>query len=366
MKRIAITVGFFLAVIIIGMALIQVRELDTNVTRDETKVGMILNGIKEDESWSQSHFEGMEMTAEKLNLSVIYRENISEDESCSSIIEELIEEGCEIIICTSYGYGEYVEQTAKEHPEVYFYHATGIGYADNLSTFFGRIYQARYLSGVVAGMQTETNQIGYVAAFPLDEVNRGINAFTLGVRSVNPDAQVYVKWSNSWNDEEAAAQATENLLAEHDIDVLTLHTNAASPLEIAEERGIWSIGYNVDNSGNYPNTYLTASVWQWEKFYEPHILACLQGKFRGQHYWVDADTGAVALAPLTENVKSGIAEVVEEEKEHISSASWDVFYGPIKDQDGNLRIAEGESMTDYSMLNEFDWYVEGVIIDESE
>ncbi len=366
MKKIVITASVILSIIIFGIILIQVKERETNVTKEETLVGIVFNGSKTDESWNQSHYEGMEMIAEELNLSVKYREYISEDETCLPVIEELIEEGAKIIIGSSFGYGPYVEQLAEKYPEIYFFHATGVGYLDNMSTFFGRIYQARYLSGIVAGMQTETNQIGYVAAFPLDEVNRGINAFTLGVRSVNPNANVYIAWTNSWGDDEAGARATEKLLSEHDIDVLTLHTNTNIPLQIAEERGIWCIGYNVDNHEKYPNSYLTASVWQWENFYKSNILECLQGKFRGQHYWLDTDTGVIALAPLTKNIKSGIEEVVQEKRTRIRNGEWDVFFGPIKDRDGNIRVAEGESMTDYSMLNEFDWYVEGVITDESE
>jgi len=366
MKKIAVTAGFILGIILLGILFIQVRERETNVTKYETKVGVLLTGTIDDESWSQSHYEGMEQAAGKLNLLVRYEEKVPEDEKCFALIEELIEDGCEMIVATSFGYGPHMEAAAKLHPEIYFFHASGTGYADNLTTYFGRIYQVRYLSGIVAGMQTETNQIGYVAAFPLDEVNRGINAFTLGVRSVNPDANVYVAWTNSWGDDELTAQVTEKLLSEHEIDVLTLHSDSNIPLEIAEEREIWSIGYHADNHEKYPNSYLTASVWQWKNFYEPHILECLQGKFRGQHYWVDADTEAIALAPLTKNVKDGIAEVVDTERKQIRNGKWDVFFGPVKDRDGRIRVAEGESMTDYSMLNEFDWYVEGVITDEKE
>lgn len=366
MKKIVITASVILSVIIVGMILIRVREMETNVTKEETQAAVLLTGTIDDESWNQSHFEGMEQAAKELNLNIRYIEKAPEDEQCAVLLEELIQDGCKIIVAASFGYGTYVEQAAKEHSDVYFFHASGTGYDNNLTTFFGRIYQARYLSGIVAGMQTETNQIGYIAAFPIDEVNRGINAFTLGVRSVNPNANVYVTWTNSWGDDALAAEATQELLKEHEIDVLTLHTDSNIPLQIAEEQGIWSIGYNIDNHEKYPNSYLTASVWQWENFYKPHILECLQGKFRGQHYWVDTDTEAIALAPLTKNVKSGIEEVIQEKKIKIRSGEWDVFFGPIKDTNGNIRVAEGESMTDYSMLNEFDWYVEGVITDESE
>jgi len=251
---------------------------------------------------------------------------------------------------------------AKEYPDICFLHAAGVETAENLSTYFGRMYQMRYLSGIVAGLQTENNCIGYVAAFPISEVNRGINAFTLGVRSVNPEAVVYVEWCNTWTDDKQAAEATRNLLLKHDIDVLTMHTDSLRPLEIAEEEGIWSIGYNVDNSKKCNDTFLTAPVWNWEKFYIPRIKEYQQGKITGKNYWEGAETGLISLAPLTSHVKDGIAEVVKEKMKQISNGTFDVFYGPIYDNKGVLRIPEGESMSDEAMLNEFDWYVEGVEI----
>ena len=364
MKKVKGIVVGILLIIIVGIFLIQTEEKNTNITKDKTKVGMILNGSISDHSWGTSHYEGLEKCVEELNLSVVYKENVPADEECLQVIEDLIKDGCEIIICNSFGFGEWVEKAAEKYPEVYFFHATGTGSANNLSTYFGRMYQMRYLSGIVAGLQTETNAIGYVAAFPIDEVNRGINAFTLGVRKVNPEAKVYVKFSNSWEDEALAKSATEDLLQSHEIDILAMHVDTNVPLDIAEEKGLWAIGYNYDNGDVYKNAFLTAPVWQWEEFYAPRILECLQEKFYGKNYWEDSNTGILSLAPLTDNVKDGIQAVVEAEQKKIESGGWDVFFGPVKDQDGNIRVLEGESMTDDAMLNAFDWYVEGVVIDE--
>ncbi len=366
MKKIGIIVGGCLIVLIIGIFLINVNRKETDVTKEKTRVGFILNGSCNDQSWGESHFEAMEKTAAELNLEVLYRENVPGDESAVAVMEELIKEGCEVLVCNSVQYGDWVLQVAKVHPEIYFYHAAGTEASENISTYFGRIYQMRYLSGIVAGLQTETNQIGYVAAFPISEVNRGINAFTLGVRSVNPDAVVYVQWCDSWTDEVMAAEATNELLDTYDIDVLTLHCDVLTPLDIAEEREIWSIGYNMDNSDNYPKGFLTAPVWCWENFYTPHILECLQGKFIGKEYWEGVETGIVDLAPMTEQVKDGIAQAVEAERARLQSGAFDVFYGPIVDCDGVLRVAEGETMSDQTLLNEFDWYVEGVVINEED
>ncbi len=367
MKKITIIAGSILAVIIIGIFLIDGRDNDTEITKQRTKVGFILNGEVDDLSWGQSHYEGMNKTAEELNLEVVYKENVPEDEQSMSYMEKLIDDGCEIIICNSFGYGEYELKVADEHPKVYFFHATGVTEAANLSTYFGRIYQIRYLTGIVAGMQTESNEIGYVAAFPISEVNRGINAFTLGVRSVNPDAQVYVEWCNSWTDDDMAVEAANKLIEAHpEIDLFTVHSDSTSVYDFAEERGLWSIGYNMDNSESFPNSFLTAAVWDWNKFYEPRIAECLKGKFQSKHYWLGAETGVVSMAPLTDNVKDGIEEVVEEKRKLLESGTYDVFYGPIYDNKGNERVAGGESMSDEAMLNDFDWYVEGVVINGEE
>lgn len=364
MKKIGMIAAGFLLLIIAGIFLIRMGGEETEVTKNQTKVGMILNGSIDDHSWGQSHYEGMEKSAKELNLKVYYKENIPEDEACTESIEELILTGCRIIVCNSFGFGEWMQQAAKKHPDVYFFHATGIEQGSNLATYFGRIYQMRYLSGIVAGLQTDTGRIGYVAAFPISEVNRGLNAFTLGVRAVNPDAEVFVEWSSSWTGDQENVAATEKLIKEHSIDVLGMHMNSLEPLALAQEHGIWTIGYNMDNSEQYPDSFLTAPVWSWEKFYTPRILECLQGKFQGIHYWEGVETGTVALSPLTDNVKDGIEKTVAEYQKKLESGTFDVFYGPVTDIDGNLRIAEGENMSDDAMLNEFDWYVEGVALPE--
>lgn len=360
MKKIIIIAVAIIVIAIVGIFVIKSYDSDKN---SNVTVGLVLNGSADDHSWSQSHYESMVNTSEKLGLNLIYRENVA-DADIVTVAEELIAEGSEIVICNSFGYGEYLDEIAEKHPDVYFFHASGINNSSNICTYFGRMYQIRYLCGVAAGLQTETDEIGYVAAFPISEVNRGINAFTLGVRSVNPDAEVYVNWTNSWVDDSAAEAASLELINNHDIDILTMHVDSLSPLEAADKNGIMSIGYNYNNINSYPNTFLTAAVWDWEKFYTPRIMECLQGEFKGKNYWEGVNTGIVSLAPVGTSAKNNILEAVDAERERFRSGTFDVFYGPIYDNEGNIRIAEGESMTDDAMLNSFDWYVEGVVADE--
>lgn len=367
MKKFGFFSALMMLVIFVGMHFMKLAQVDTDITAEKTKVGFIMNGPIDDHSWGEAHYNGMQKTAEELNLEVIYCESTPENEGCLETLQSLADQDCEIIIADSFGYGEQVLEFAKDHPDIYFFHATGVTTANNVSTYFGRIYQMRYLSGIVAGLQTDSNEIGYVAAFNMSEVNRGINAFALGVRSVNPNAHVYVRFINDWIDYEKVEYATKELVKKHPgIDVMGMHTDSTAALDVCDAKGIYSIGYNIDNSAIYPNTFLTAPVWSWENFYTPNILSCLQGKYKAKQHWEGIESGILDLAPLTSNVKSGTAERVEAARKRIENGTTDVFYGPIYDNKGNLRIADGESMTDEVMLNSFDWFVEGVVIDEED
>ena len=364
MKKIAIIALTILSIIIVGIFFITGRYLNREQEVGITKVGILYNGKVDDKGWGQSHYEGINKSANDLNLNIVYEENVPFDESCMEVMEKMIDSGCEIIICNSFNYGEWIVKVAQKHPDVVFLHATGTETGDNITTYFGRIYQMRYLSGIVAGMQTETNDIGYVAAFPISEVNRGINAFTLGVKSVNPEATVHVIWTESWTDYDANKQAAEKLIAEYNVDIIAMHCDSVAPLDVAEEKGIWSIGYNMDNSSIYPNSFLTAPVWSWSEFYTPQIEKYMQGRYYSGNYWLGSESGLIKLAPLTANVKPGIAKVVSEKKAMLDAGTYDVFYGPVIDNEGNVRVLEGENIPDEVMLNSFDWYVEGVKIYE--
>ena len=346
---------------IIGVLFMFSPEMESEDTPQKLRIAMIMAGLRNDHSWNETHYDANQKAENILNLEVAYYENIPTDSTAQEIMEQAIQNGAKIVIANSFGFGETELAVARNHPETKFLHATGLQAATNLSTFFGRIYQLRYLSGIVAGLKTKTNEIGYVAGFNISEVNRGINAFALGVRKVNPKAKIYISWSGSWTDESMAADATRALLAKYDIDVLTTHLDALSPYEIADERNIWIIGYNRDNSRRFPDHFLTAPVWQWENFYIPKIREIMQDKFEGKSYWLGLESGIMNLSELTKNVEDSIRQVVEDERVRLSQGKFDVFYGPIVDNQGNVRVGEGESMTDDAMLNSFNWYVEGVV-----
>lgn len=332
----------------------------SEVTKEETTVGVVMCGKTDDDGWTQSHYESLEKMKEELNLRLLYKTGIQSDEKAEEVIEELVDEGASMIIVTSYRLVDSIYKMAEEYPHIQFLHAGGSKTRKNLTAFLGRMYQIRYLAGIVAGMQTRTNEIGYVASTPTSQVIREINAFTLGVQSVNPNATVYVEWMYSWDSDEVAYNITMDLLDQYSIDVITYHHDSFETLRIAEEKGIYSIGYHLDHSDLYKNTYLTASIWNWDIFYRDQILSCLYGKFKGKFYWTGLDTGMVDLAPLTTNVKKGILEVVEAKKALLTDGLWDVFEGPIIDQDGYIQIEEGFSMPEDQMLHNFNWFIYGV------
>ena len=359
-------IGYIAFVIcILGMAVLYYRPLLQERFAPRTKVALVLNGSASDGSWCQAQYEAMEQVAGELKIQLVVQENASSDTGAeTALFDTLVLQGCEIIIAGSYDFKESAQLAAAKYPDVTFFHVSGDNVLKNLSTCFGRMYQARYLAGIVAGLQTETNEIGYVAAYDMSEVNRGINAFTLGVRSVNPDAVVYVAWSNTWVDDELVGNAYERLKASHNIDVMTVHSDSLEVNRRCEQDGIWCIGYNRDNSAGFPNTSLTAAVWDWETFFEPQIRDCIREQFASGNYWQDLGSGMVGLSELTDNVKPGTAEKVREAENLLLSGTWDVFYGPLSDNTGLVRVEEGENMSDEALLTSFDWYVEGVVIDE--
>lgn len=369
MKKLFILAAGFFFLVFAGMFFINFYDESPENVYTNSKVGLILNGTIDDRSYSQSHYDGLKVALEGAkDIVFVYKENISNGEPFIAAVDELVTAGCRIIIANSYNYTEDLYKATDKYPYVYFFHASGLGKRPNLTTFFGRMYQVRYLTGIVAGMQTKTGKIGYVAAFPIDEVNRGINAFAMGVRLVNPDAEVFVEWSDSWLDEGANRLATQKLIFEKGIDVLTVHTDTLVPFEEADKNGIWTIGYNFDNEKLFPETYLTGAVWNWQEFYKEKIFELISGKLRGGYFWNGIEDGIVMLTNLTDNVadKERVQYIVSRELKKILVNNRDIFFGPIYDNNGELRVPDGCCMTDEAILRDFNWYVEGVKIGDAQ
>ncbi|MBU7006215.1 BMP family ABC transporter substrate-binding protein [Phosphitispora fastidiosa] len=333
---------------------------DKATEAEKTKVAFIYVGPAGDAGWSYAHDLGRKYLEENVSGIEVTPplESVPEGADAEQVIENLVQKGNKIIFATSFGYMDAMEKVAKRHPDVYFLHCSGNKTLDNMGTYFGRIYQPRYLSGIVAGKTTKSNTIGYVAAFPIPEVVRGINAFTLGVRSVNPDAKVKVVWTNTWYDPAKEKDAAKSLL-EQGADVVAQHQDTPGPMQAAEEAGKFGVSYNSDMRQFAPKAVLTGPVWNWGPYYAETVQAILDGTWKSEQYWGPIGDDIVDLAPYGDMVTDDVKALVDAKKKEIVDGTWDVFTGPIKDNTGKERVAAGAKLTDQEMLS-LDWFVEGV------
>ncbi len=329
---------------------------------DEVVAAFVFVGPVGDAGWTWAHDQGRRFAEEQTGATTLFVENVPEvAEDFRAVVVDFIEnEGADVIFGTSFGYMDPMEELAGEYPDVVFEHASGFKMNDtNFGNFFGRMYQPRYLSGMAAGAMTETNQIGYVAAFPIPEVLRGINAFTLGAQRTNPDVEVHVNWTFTWFDP-ALEGDTASALLEAGADVIAMHQDSTAPGIAAQEAGARWVSYNSDMSAFAPDAYITAPVWNWGPYYARIIEAVGAGTYSPGAYWGGMDDEIVTLAPPADDVPAEVVDEVIEVWDQIVAGTWDVFTGPIIDQDGNVVVAEGETMDDGAMLG-MGFFVEGVV-----
>jgi basic membrane protein A len=328
---------------------------------EKLKVAFVYVAPIGDLGWTWAHEQGRLMVEEELGdkVETAYIENVPEGPDAERVIRDFATKGYDIVFATSFGFMDHMFTVAQEFPDQYFEHCSGYKTADNMSTYFGRMYQPRFLSGLVAAKATEANKIGYVAAFPIPEVIRGINAFTLGVRAANPEATVHVVWTNTWFDPVLEKEAAVALLDEG-CDVIAQHQDTTEPQKAAQEQGTVSIGYDSDMRQFVGDTVLTSPVWNWGPYYVRRIKAVMDGTWKTHQYWGGMKDGIVDLAPLSPQVPDDVKALVEEWKQKILSGEWDVFSGPIQGQGGVLSVPYGVSMTDEEMLA-MSWFVDGVV-----
>src|SRR5690606_6740678 len=276
-----------------------------------------------DMGWSWAHDQGR-LYLERVmgdRVETTYVEAVPEGADSERVFEDLARRGYKVIFGTSFGYMDSMLRVARRWPDVVFMHATGVRTAPNLTNYFGRIEQPRYLSGIVAGLQTQTNLLGYVAAHPIPEVIRGINAFTLGVRSVNPDAVVTVVWTNTWYDPAKEKDAALSLL-DLGADVIAQHQDTPAPAQAAQERGKWAVGYNTDQRQFAPQAFLTAPIWNWGPYYVRVVESVLNGTWTNEPYWGGMEDGIVDLAPIADFAHPDAKAKVEEARQRILSGEW--------------------------------------------
>ena len=342
------------------------------IAKENIKVGVLhISDPAEGSGYSYTHDIGIQGMQENLGLSdsqIVRKLNIDDGDAkaVEKALQECVDEGCNVIFTTSWGYMKPTADMAEKYPDVYFSHGTGyMSNGKNFNNYFGRIYQARYLSGIVAGMNTKTNKIGYVAAqnSTNSEVTGGIDAFALGVYSVNPDAVIHVKVTNSWYDPAAEKAATEKLLA-MGCDVMSQHCDTPYPQTLAQEKGVYGIGYNSDMSKETPKSCLCSVIWNWSAYYTSAVKSIIDGTWDGSNYYGGMSEGLVEITDLADFCVKGTQEKVDDASLLILSGKFNVFDGVMQTNDGKTVGEAGKTLDDATITGGINWYYKNVVVEE--
>ena len=327
---------------------------------DKLKIGFVYVSPSGDAGWTYQHDLGRKAVAEKFGDQVEIKtiESVPEGAEAERVIRDLAASGNQLIFATSFGYMNPALKVAKAFPDTDFDHATGYKTAKNMGNYNARFYEGRYLAGIVAGSMSQSNVLGYVAAFPIPEVLQGINAFTRGAQSVNPDIEVKVVWINSWFDPGREREAADALM-DQGADIITHHTDSTAVVAAAEEKGKQAIGYHSDMSKYGPKAHLTAVTHHWDQYYIDQVQAVMDGKWEPTTIWGGIKDGMINLSPFNDAVPEEVRKKVEEAKAAIAAGELQPFGGPLLDQDGTERVAAGAGMSDED-ISRMDYYVKGV------
>ncbi|MFP3043797.1 BMP family ABC transporter substrate-binding protein [Treponema primitia] len=341
------------------------------LAKEKIKVGVIYmtDPLTETSGYSYAHEMGIREMQERLGLKdeqIITKIHVQDTdaEGIESAMRDCIAREANIIIATSWGYMDACEKLAIEFPHVVFAHASGYKYnSTNFTNYFGRIYQARYLSGIAAGLKTKTGKVGYVAAMGKDssEVTGGLNAFALGVESVNSKAKIHVRITYSWFDPMEEANAARFLIAA-DCDVIAQHCDTPFPMTEAEKAGVWGLGYNSDMSKEAPNAVISSVLWNWGAYYTFLVQSVMDGTFTAEPYFGGISEGLVDITPPNMLVAApGTAEAIEEARNRMINKSFNVFDGILETNDGRTIGEAGLTLADSEITGNMNWYYRNVV-----
>jgi basic membrane protein A and related proteins len=344
----------------LGFALPAAAQAPAAKAGEPLKIGYVYVSPIGDAGWTYQHDVGRKEMEKALGGKVTtkYIESVPEGADAERVIRELAQSGHGLIFTTSFGYMNPTIKVAKTFPNTKFDHATGYKSDKNVGTYNARFYEGRYLAGQVAGRMTKSNVAGYVAAFPIPEVVMGINAFALGMRSVNPKAEVKVVWVNSWFDPGRESEAANTLISQG-ADVLTHHTDSTAAVQAAEAKKVYAVAYHSDMSKYGPNAHLTAVTHNWGEYYTRTAQAALDGKWKPETPWMGIKENVIRMAPFNKVVPKETQDLVNKTAADIGAGKFHPFTGPVKDNEGKVRIAAGKTISDEE-LSKMDYYVEGV------
>jgi simple sugar transport system substrate-binding protein len=324
------------------------------------KIGFVYLGPIGDAGWTYAHDQGRLMMEKALGSKVktTYVENVPETADAERVIRQLAADGNTLIFTTSFGYMEPTLKVAKQFPKVRFEHATGYKTAPNVAVYQARFYEGAYLLGILAGKMTKTNTLGFVGSFPIPEVIRNINAFTLGAQSVNPAIKTKVIWVSSWYDPGKERQAAEALVAQG-ADVMCQNTDSPATVQVAQEKGVYAFGWDTDMERFAPKAHLSANTNNWGVYDTEAAKRALDGKWKPTDTKWGLKENLVVMSPLNKAVPADAARVYEAKKKAITEGTFVPFQGPIKDQSGAMKVAAGAAMPMEQVMG-INWYVQGV------
>ena len=328
---------------------------------DVVRAAWVYVGPKNDGGWTTAHDNGRLAVEEEFGdqVETDYVESVPEEPAAAArAIEGFARKGYDIIFTTSFGFMDPTLEVAEKYPDVLFEHCSGFKTAENMANYFGAMEEAKYLAGMAAGAATKNGQLGKVNAFPIPEVIRLTNAFILGARAVNPDATMKVVFTNSWFDPPKEKSAAESLL-DAGADVLTQDVDSPATGQVAGAAGADWVGYNSDSSKFAPQAWLTAPVWDWSGYYIDRVQAVIDGTWKSGSYYGDLTDGIVDLAPYGPGVDSKTKSLIAAMRKKIESDQFDVFQGPVRDQNGEVIVPEGKTPPLEDLLG-MDYYVEGI------
>ena len=365
------TLSFGAVVAIASLALSALVGLTTVTAAnaaDKVKVGFVYLTTPGDHGWTYAHEVGRLQVEKHFGdkVETTFVENVPEGPDSARVIRELAKQGNDIIFTTSFGYMDHTIKVAKEFPDVKFEHITGYKRSPNVATGNIRFYEGRYVQGVVAGLMSKSNKIGYLASFPIPEVIQGINAFGIGLRSVNPKAEVSVIWVNSWYDPVKEADAAKVHIAEG-ADILAQHTDSPAMLQTAQKAGVYGFGQSSDMKAFAPKAQLFSAVNNWGPYYIQKIQQLMDGTWStgegpghwAGNTWLGMSDDYLVLSPF-ENMPADVAKAAAKAAADVKSGKIKIFTGPIKDNAGKLRVPAGKTLNDGELFQTLDYYVDGI------
>jgi simple sugar transport system substrate-binding protein len=324
------------------------------------KVAFVYTGPVADQGYTYQHELGRLAVQKHFGDAVQthYVESVAEGPDCERVLRQLATGGDDMIFSTSFGFMNSAVRVARQYPDIKFEQATGYKTLPNMSEYNLRFYEGRVVCGTMAGMLSKTGVSGYVAAYPIPEVIMGINAFTLAAQKVNPKFRTKVIYINNWFDPGREADAARSLL-DQGADILSDHMDSSAVMQTAEARGVLAFGQSSDRRSVGPKAQLTSIVDDWTPYYIPRVQAALDGSWKTSSVWWGMKEGMVIMAPWGPGVTPPVRDAAERVKAGIIDGSLKIFSGPITDQNGVLRVAPGQVMSDQEVLK-MDWLVQGI------